>query len=155
MTTAPTPLAGVSAIQPKAPTPSTGWTRADHILAMAHELDAMGYPWQAWAHQANGLLVISAVEKPEPEPGEFDAGPEYHLSISAMGSRCSSADAMWALGQFDLADAKEDNHVPSGRVRNFWRPVADRLSGFECPCQDSEPAMREEKGDFIWRGAPR
>ena len=79
----------------------------------------MGYPWAAWTHHTNGMLVISAVEKPDPEPGEFDVAPEYHLSISVMGHRCSTADAIWALGQFDLLDAKEDNHTPSGRVRNF------------------------------------
>lgn len=155
MNTALATHSAISVIQPKAPAESAGWAPARHLLAMAHELDAMGYPWDAWVHYTNGLLVISAVEKPDPEPGELDAGPEYHLSISAMGHRCSSADAMWALGQFGLTDAKEDNHVPSGRVRNFWRPVADPLSGFECPCQDSEPAMREDKGDFIWRGVSR
>lgn len=146
----------LSIIQPKAPIPSaSGWVDAKRMMVNAPQLDALGFPWTAWHHGETGLLVISAVEKPDPEPGEFDAGPEYHLSISAMGSRCSSADAMWALGQFGLADAKEDNHVPSGRVRNFWRPVADRFSGFECPCQDSEPAIREDKGDFIWRGVTR
>lgn len=150
-----TPTAALSVIQPRAPAAGTGWARAEHLLAAKRQLDAMGYPWAAWAHPAYGLLVISAVEKPDPEPGEFDAGPEYHLSVSAMGRRCSSADAIWALGQFDLLDATEDNHVPSGHVRNFWRPVADPLSGFECPCQASEPAMREDKGDFIWRGVSR
>ena len=144
-----------SVIQPKRPNATaTGWSTANHMLTTVHHLNAMGFPWQAWMHK-DGLLVISAVEKPDPEPGEFDAGPEYHLSISAMGQRCTSAQALWALGQFDLIDAKEDNHVPSGRVRNFWRPVADRFSGFERPCQESEPAIREDKGDFVWRGITR
>lgn len=155
MNTALATRSAISVIQPKAPAPGSGWVRAEHVLAMPQAVSELGYPWAAWAHYANGMLVISAVEKPEPGPGEFDAGPEYHLSVSAMGRRCSTADAIWALGQFDLLDAKEDNHTPSGRVRNFWRPVADPLSGFECPCQDSEPAMREDKGDFIWRGVSR
>jgi hypothetical protein len=47
------------------------------------------------------------------------------------------------------------NHVPSGRVRNFWRPVADHLSGYECPCVADEPAIREDKGDYVWRGITR
>ena len=143
----------LSAIQLKKP--GAGWARAEDILINASHLDAWGYPWTAWHHKDSGMLVISAVEKPDPEPGELDAGPEYHLSVSAMGNRCSSADAAWVLGQFDLIDAREDNHTPSGRVRNFWRPVADRFSGFECPCQDSEPAIREDKGDFVWRGVTR
>jgi hypothetical protein len=32
--------------------------------------------------------------------------------------------------------------------------VADHLSGYECPCQETEPAIREDKGDFVWRAAP-
>ena len=28
---------------------------------------------------------------------------------------------------------REDNHVPGGFVRNFWRPVADRFSGYGHP----------------------
>lgn len=143
-------IAALPVISPKRPA-APGWVRASG-WAPPRELVALGYPVEAWAHRANGLFVLSAVEKPDPQPGEMDVGPEYHLSISANGQRCSSADAVWVLAQFDLLDAKEDNHVPSGRVRNFWRPVADRLSGYECPCQDVEPAIRESKGDYIWRG---
>ena len=139
-----------SVIAPKQPT-TRGWVRARGLVAPPGLVE-LGYPVEAWAHPANGLFVLSAVEKPDPQPGEMDLGPKYHLSISKNGLRCSSADAVWVLAQFDLIDAKEDNHVPSGRVRNFWRPVADHLSGYECPCQDSEPAIREDRGDFVWRG---
>ena len=142
-----------SIIQPKRPT-GRGWTRATWWQCPPG-LAELDYPVESWEHKANWLFVLSAVEKVKPEPGEVDVGPEYHLSISAYGARCSTADAVWVLGQFDLADATEDNHVPSGVVRNFWRPVADNLSGFECPCQESEPAIREDKGDFVWRGVTR
>lgn len=74
-----------------------------------------------------------------------------HEHITFWG-RCTSADALWVLAEFDLLDAKEDNHVPGGKVRNWWRPVADHLSGYECPCTDEEPAVRENKGDYVWRG---
>lgn len=47
--------------------------------------------------------------------------------------------------------AKEDNHVSHGIVRNYWRPVADRLVGKACPCKEEEPTIREDKGDVIWR----
>ena len=33
---------------------------------------------------------------------------------------------------FGVEGALEDNHVPGGLVRNFWRPVADHLEGREC-----------------------
>lgn len=133
-----------SIIQPKAPI-GDGWIKQN--LTMPYDL---GYPYQAWMHK-NGLFCISAVEVAN-EPGEPELGPEYHLSISMNGVRCSSAEAAFALHAFGLDDAKEDNHVPSGKVRNYWRPVADNLSGYECPCKDSEPAMIEDKGDYVWRG---
>jgi len=138
-----------SVIKPKRPT-GPGWTKCS-AWKMPRELQELGYPTEAWSHTANGLFVLSAVEKTS-EPGKPDLGPEYHISISANGQRCSSADAVWALGQFDLLDALEDNHVPSGMVRNFWRPVADNLSGYECPCVDHEPAISEDRGDYVWRG---
>lgn len=136
-------------IKPKPPI-GPGWRE---IKSEAPELSKMGYPYSIWAHDENQLGVISAVEVAT-TPGEPDLGPEYHISISNFGQRCSTADALWVLGQFDLIDAKEDNHVPSGKVRNFWRPVADNLSGYECPCQKTEPTIKEDKGDFIWRGFP-
>lgn len=118
---------------------------------------SMGYAAEAWLHPETNLCVISAVEVAEPEGG-ISKGPEYHISISMTKpgdrpQRCTSADAIWTLAQFDLLDAEEDNHVPDGKVRNFWRPVADSLVGLECACKDDEPAIREDKGEYVWRGA--
>ena len=113
----------------------------------------MGYPSRAFFHTSN-LAVISAVEVAY-EPG-IDKGFEYHISISkqppsGITTRCDSNEAKWVLEQFGLDGAEEDNHVPYGLVRNFWRPVAKNLVGIECPCKESEPEIREDKGDFIWR----
>lgn len=59
----------LSAIQPKTPTSTaSGWASVKHLLANARQLDAMGYPWTAWLHAETGMLVISAVEKPDPLP---------------------------------------------------------------------------------------
>jgi hypothetical protein len=137
-----------SLIQLKRPT-GPGWTQV--VNHNTRDLDALGYPHNSWIHKATGLFAISAVEVAR-DPGQPDLGPEYHLSVSLSGQRCSAADALFVLNEFNLLDAKEDNHVPSGRVRNFWRPVADHLSGYECPCVDDEPAIKEDKGDFVWRG---
>lgn len=143
-----------SIIQPKRPPPDLLWIRERNWQAPP-ALKALGYPVDAWWHKQTRLFVLSAVEVAS-EPGKIDLGPEYHLSISADGNnRCSHADALWVLAQFDLLDALEDNHVPSGFVRNFWRPVADHLSGYECSCVAVEPAMIENKGDFVWRGITR
>lgn len=108
--------------------------------------------YEIWAHDSAGLGVISAVEVASEAPGLPALGPAYHLSVSAFGKRCTGAEALWMLSEFGLLDAKEDNHVPSGKVRHFWRYVADNLSGYECRCIETEPAIREDKGDFIWRG---
>ncbi|MGT2493780.1 hypothetical protein ACU4GD_32925 [Cupriavidus basilensis] len=87
---------------------------------------AMGFACEAWFHPESGMQTFSAVEVAH-DPGALELGPEYHRSISKHGSgsrpkRASSAEARWCLAQFELLDAKEDNHVPSGNVRNFWRP---------------------------------
>ena len=79
--------------------------------------------------------------------------PQFHLTISKKGARrCSSADAKFILKQFGMDLSLEDNHVESGFVRNFWMPVAQDWIGKECDCIDDEPAIKEDKGDFIWRG---
>jgi hypothetical protein len=139
----------MSLIRPKHPI-ALGWSR-DYTWTPPPQLVALGFPVVAWRHDSSGLFCLSAVEVAQ-EPGKPDLGAEYHLSISLNGQRCDSADAVFALAAFGLLDATEDNHVPSGRVRNFWRPVADRLSGFECPCTGHEPTIREDKGDYVWRG---
>lgn len=143
----------ISAIKPKSPV-TPGWTRATG-WDCPQILKKLGYPVVAWLHRSSGLFVMSAVEVAQPEPGQPSLGPEYHLIVSKNGHRCSSGEAVMALIAFDLRDAKEDNHVPHGLVRNFWRPVADNLSGYECPCTDREPAMLEDKGDYVWRGVTK
>jgi hypothetical protein len=134
-------------IQPKTPL-FDGWIE----LPSPPQFVTMGYDAKVFQHPETGMSVISAVEVVEVEPGSEHLGPEYHISISKRGQRCDLKEARLVLQQFGLEDAEEDNHVPNGKVRNFWRPVADRLSGYQCPCKDNEPAMREDKGDYVWRG---
>lgn len=142
----------INLINPKRPI-GAGWVK----LPPPPQWATLGYAAESWAHPESRLCVITAVEVATDADG-IDRGPEYHVSMSQQSTRgtverCSSADALWILGQFDLTDAEEDNHVPNGKVRNWWRPVADRFVGLECACKDNEPAMREDKGDYVWRGA--
>lgn len=116
-----------------------------------------GAPIRAFFHEESSLCVLSGVEFID--DGKVD-GPEYHLSISrqhrTLGTRrCTSNEVRWVLKQFGIEEAIEDNHVPGGKVRNFWRPVADPMVGRECLCVEDEPAIVEDKGDFVWRAAPR
>lgn len=97
-----------------------------------------------WTH-GDGFRVISAVEV-------VGSGPEYHISVSYKGGRCTRNQSGYVLKAFGMTDAIEDNHVPGGYVRNYWLPVADKYKGVECDCVDTETAISEDKGDYIWRG---
>lgn len=146
-------MEALSIIQPKRPK-GIGWTKFKGVVP---SLEGTGFPYESWTHRESGIKVISSVEVAAEKVGVPALGPAFHISISqngGRGGRCTSAMALWVLDQFDCTDALEDNHVPSGFVRNFWRYVADNLSGMECPCTETEPAIREDKGDFVWRGAP-
>lgn len=140
----------IQIIHPLRPKVSRGWLAGPPVPPAV----SLGYSAESWQHLSTGLCVISAVEVARDGDG-IDRGPEYHLSISLRGRRrCSSQDAQQVLRDFGLDGAEEDNHVPGGFVRNFWRPVADRFVGMECACKASEPAVVEDRGDFVWRGAP-
>jgi len=107
-------------------------------------------------HLPHRLRVLSAVEVASDKDG-IDRGPEYHISISKFDrfghpGMCSAEEAAWVLMQFGCEGAEEDNHVPGGFVRNFWRPVADPLVGMECECKDTENV--EVVGDFVRRPLP-
>lgn len=128
-----------------------GWVE----LPNAQQIMKAPHPLRAYSYQPNNLFAIIAVEFID--DGMVD-GPEYHLSIShpvspGVSRRCDRNAARWVVRQFGLDGAKEDNHVPGGHVRNYWRPVADPMIGRECLCVESEPAIVEDKGDFTWRGA--
>ncbi len=136
-------------ITPKAPKAGTGWVELTPPPAWV----TLGFEGRSFGHLERGLFVISAVEVAS-DLGDLQKGPEYHVSISRNGRRCSSADAQQVLLDFDLESAEEDNHTPSAIARNWWRPVAEHLVGIECHCKASEPKIVEDKGDYIWRGVP-
>jgi len=144
-------MSGNSIIKPKRPV-GAGWIRMQDPPAAV----TLGYAGESWYHHDSRIFVITEVEVANDGDG-VNKGPEYHISISRTGangypSRCTTADALWTVQQFGLDGAEEDNHVPNGVVRNFWRPVAENLVGIECKCKADEPAIVEDKGDFVWRG---
>lgn len=125
-------------IKPKKPI-GKGW-------AFIQDYPISGFPGKAYQHLKSGLCVISSLEVADPK-----LGPEYHISVSKVGRRCTSEEGAWVISQFDMDGADEDNHVPYGQVRNYWKPVAERLHGYVCPCKDTEQAIKEDKGDYVWR----
>ena len=135
-----------SVIKPKTPS-GKGWVKGSEVPTIC----TMGYEAYYWFYEDQGLNVISALEVVN-DPDDIDKGPEYHVSVSKTGGRCTRNEARFVLKAFGMQDSEEDNHVPGGFVRNFWMPVAEKYIGHECPCKENEPAMIEDKGDFIWRG---
>ena len=136
-----------SVIKPLRPA-SQEWSSLGHP---GHEI-TFGYPAEVFVHRRHLLSVISAVEVATDKDG-VERGPEYHLSIARQSefgpARCSADEAAWVLREFGLEGAEEDNHVPNGVVRNFWRTVAEPMIGLECGCKATEPVVREV--DFEWR----
>ena len=141
-----------SIIKPLRPTVTAGWEQWPDPPSFV----SLGYPCERWYHRGQELQVMSAVEVSK-DKDSIDRGPEYHISVSKAvylapkPKRCSSSEARWTLSQFGLEGAEEDNHVPGGIVRNFWRAVAEPMIGLECACKADEPAIVEDKGDFVWR----
>lgn len=131
-------------IQPKKPRPgATDWEpRGTHGTA------------ERWV--SGGICVLSDVHwlADHGEP----LHPEFHLSVSYNGGRAGRQAVRKVLRDFGMENASEDNHVPDGFVRNFWRHVND-AEHHVCPCQETEPAIETViRGDdpdlFVWRVAP-
>jgi hypothetical protein len=96
---------------------------------------------------------MSAVEVAADADG-IARGPEYHISVSKQTAalkpeRCSIEEGQFVLKAFGLDGWEEDNHVPDGKVRNFWRACADNMVGRECTCKETEHLVIE--GDFEHR----
>lgn len=138
-------LVAPSIIQPLQPRAVNSW----NIIPMP-KMPAESNAIEAWLHK-DGFAVLSAVEMAEAEGPESPLELHYHISISKNGGRCDSNEAHWVLQEFGCEGAEEDNHVPYGVVRNFWRPVNENRVGIECACKEDEPAIREDKGDYVWR----
>lgn len=112
---------------------------------------------ERWFHKAMRFSVLSAVEAVEDPEKAKEQRPEYHISICRLDqslhpARVDSATALDVLRMFEAEGFLEDNHVPHGKVRNFWRPVAGDYVGQRCQCEGEEPTIREDRGDFVWRG---
>ncbi len=132
-----------SIIKPKIPI-SKKWIKSQKDTSMF----SLGYESFGYFHPM-GFYVISALEVAT--DNGVSKGPEYHISISKNGNRCTSNEAKWVCKQFGMIDAIEDNHTPGGIARSFWLPVAEKYIGEECKCVNEENAIVEDNGDYIWR----
>lgn len=129
-----------------------GWIGGEDVR---HQLKS-SYPVVSWWYEPRRLYVLSAVEVAMDGDG-LHKGPEYHVSVSRQTpdlrpERCSAEEGAFVLAAVGLDGWEEDNHVPGGRVRNYWRPVAENMVGRECACKETEHLVVE--GDFEYRPLP-
>jgi hypothetical protein len=106
-------------IKPKQPT-GPGWSRVQDATGAGASRASLSR--EIWIHPQSGLFAIADVEICAGE----SAGPSatYRLSVGITGARCGAAETLWALTEFGLLDAKEDDFCPQGKVRNFSLLVA-------------------------------
>ena len=93
-------------IQPRRPG-GAGWARTENPAAAG----------ETWANAAAGLLAVSDVVPGPP--------PAFRLTLTQVdGGRCTAAEVLLALFDFELLDAQEEDFAHSGAARVFSCPVA-------------------------------
>ncbi len=106
--------------------------------------------WGIVWDRLDGVRAISSIDIASPEEGA-PAVPNFHISISKNGNRCSIEEARQVLSDFEAEDLEEDNHDPKHRGRHFWLQV-DPGHRKPCPCKDTEEPI-DDKG-YIYRKLP-
>lgn len=108
-------------IKPKRPA-GPGWSRVQDAAGAGAGASRASLSHETWIHPQSGVFAVADVEVCAGE----NAGPcaTYRLSVGLTGARCGAPEALWALAEFGLLDAREDNFSPQGRVRNFSLLVA-------------------------------
>lgn len=92
------------------------------------------------------ILVLSALEHAEYPDGN-GSGPQWHISISAMGKRPKDHHTRRALRAFGMVGTEEDNHHP-GVARHYWLPV-DPAHRVDCQCKTDEDVIVDPDG-YEW-----
>lgn len=100
---------------------------------------AKGFMWE----NCFGVRAISSISL-------VYGKPQYHVSFSDNGKRIGITFMEAVLKQWRITDFEEDNHVPNGKVRNYWKPFDPEAK--ECRCKETEPP-HEETGGYVWREA--
>lgn len=109
---------------------------------------------ELYDHALIPLRVLSSVDW----VGETEGGNgwEYHVSVSrrtkTFRQRVASDDVVkMALEAFGMTEAREDNHVPNGVVRNFWLPVDGRPPHCDCETTEAPHPMGDGTTSAVWR----
>lgn len=116
-----------------------GWT---YLLETALPMDVIA----ASRWRSGPIIVVSALENAEYPDGN-GAGPQWHISISAMGKRPKDKQVRRALRAFGMVGSELDNHHP-GVAQHYWLPV-DPARRVECQCKTEEEVIVEPDG-YAW-----
>lgn len=107
-------------------------------------------PWGFVWDRLDGMRVISSIDLASPQEGA-PAVPNWHVSVSKNGARCTMEEARQVLSDFDALDLEEDNHDPKHKARHFWLQC-DPAHRKPCPCKDTEEPI-DDKG-YVYRKLP-
>lgn len=100
----------------------------------------------AW--QLGRTCVISSLDLAELPDGSGEVGPQWHISITAVGNRRAKPEQVRrALRAFGMVGAEEDNHHP-GNARHFFMPV-DPARRVDCECKATDENVIDPDG-YRW-----
>lgn len=100
--------------------------------------------------QLGKIRVLSALEYAK-LPGQEVVGPQWHISITALGLRPKHHHVRKALRAFGMVGAELDNHHP-GNAQHYWMPV-DPAARVACECKEDEIVVKEKDG-YTWQNDP-
>ncbi len=89
------------------------------------------------------VLAISTCVMAEAPNGDGSI-PQWHISFTNDGRRCTDEEVRQSLACFRLTGADEDNHEP-GMARHYWMPL-DPARRAECECKTTEKVIVEPDG---------
>lgn len=123
--------------------------KMDHIKPISNDWIYRGFNPANNAHTYDHLSGVRILSSVDDIPG---SGPEFHVSASKNGGRLRAHEAVEVLAglasPFPWEEWEEDNHVPNGIARHYWRHT-DPTKRKPCPCKPNEKPTIE--GDYEHR----
>lgn len=122
--------------------PGKDWFRQRALeRRFAHSGGGELYDLSIWMRRR--ILAISTCVHAE-APNGVGSIPQWHISFTNEGRRCTDEEVRMSLASFRLTGADEDNHEP-GMARHFWMPL-DPKRRVDCECKTTEKVMIEPDG---------
>lgn len=100
-----------------------------------------GHAWRLGPITAISTLDMAKL------PQRDEVGPQWHISVTALGKRPKPFHVRKALRAFGMVGAELDNHHP-GNAQHYFMPV-DPAMRVTCECKDGEVLVVEQDG-YQW-----